>query len=275
MSLLLVLPELAVGAETDPLAAAKALLAQGDFLGVQDAVEAARGAKPAAVAEVLTQAGKMAYDQGDRWMAGRYCAAALGRVSNHKAALDLCARAALTDERFEDAERYGQALSKVSPGVDVALLRARAALGEQQPARAKTLLARIEGAEARALVAQADDLAVMLEEEKARQKELDARLAQAVARAKGAKLASWPRGATEVVLYTTSWCGACKRAKAWLRQNRVEHVVKDIEADEEAARELATKCAVAKVRPGGVPVLDARGRLMVGFGAAAYKAILR
>ncbi|HEY3445379.1 MAG TPA: glutaredoxin family protein [Myxococcales bacterium] len=260
----------------DPLAPARALLAKGDFLGVQDAVAAARGVKPVAGAEVLLEAGTQAYDQGDRWMAARYCAAALDFLPSHRGALTLCARAALTDERYEDAARYGEKLSKLAPrDVEVALLRARAALGEQQPARAKAILARVEGAEARTVTAQAEELTLRLEEEKARQKVLDERLAKAIAQAKVTGMPTWSRGSSQVVLYVTSWCGACKRAKAWLRQNKIEHTEKDLEADPEAARELAGKCALARVRPTGVPVLDARGRLLVGFGAASYRAALR
>ncbi|MBI5548262.1 MAG: hypothetical protein HY901_30650 [Deltaproteobacteria bacterium] len=266
----------------DPLAAARASLAAGDFLSVLEAVEQARGARPADAADVLTRAGQLAFDQGDRWMASRYCSRALEQVRASGPALELCLRAALADERFEEARGHGDALARLLPADGkVALLRARTALGEDQPPRAKALLApHVSGplaAEVRALLAQADELVLRLEEEKARQKALEASLAASMGKGRVQRrgAARWSRSSSEVVLYVTSWCGACKRAKTWLKQQKVEHVVRDLESDPEASDDLARKCAQAGIRPSGVPVLDARGELIVGFGGDTYQAALR
>ena len=267
-------------AKDDPLAPARALLDAGDFMNVQDAVDRAGSAPASDVAEVLTRAGKLAFEQGDRWMADRYCAKALGRTPNSRPALDLCAHAALTDERFDDAERYGARLGKLSPGdAEVAFLRASVAVAGGHPASVKSLLAPFARGPHQQRVAEqlgrADEAAKRLKEEGAHRKELDARLAAAVAAEARSGLPAWSGDSSEVVLYTTDWCRYCKQAKAWFRQQRLAFVERDVEKDPEAGKELARKCAKARVHTTGIPVLDARGRLIVGFSAESYQHALR
>ncbi|GGP49038.1 glutaredoxin family protein [Saccharothrix coeruleofusca] len=60
----------------------------------------------------------------------------------------------------------------------------------------------------------------------------------------------------EIVLYGADWCGDCRRAKAWLRENGVPFTEVDVEHDE-AARERAVEIAGGRknipvvVLPGG------------------------
>jgi glutaredoxin len=68
-----------------------------------------------------------------------------------------------------------------------------------------------------------------------------------------------------VIVYGASWCGACHQAAAYLKQKGVPFVEKDIEADANAAREMQSKLARAGKRGGSIPVLDVRGKIMVGF----------
>jgi glutaredoxin len=68
-----------------------------------------------------------------------------------------------------------------------------------------------------------------------------------------------------VVLYGASWCGACKQAAAYLKRKGVPFVEKDIEEDANAAREMQSKLAHAGKRGGSIPVIDIRGKIMVGF----------
>ena len=68
-----------------------------------------------------------------------------------------------------------------------------------------------------------------------------------------------------VIIYGASWCGACHQAAAYLKQKGVPFVEKDIEADATAAREMQSKLARAGKRGGSIPVLDVRGKVMVGF----------
>jgi glutaredoxin len=82
-------------------------------------------------------------------------------------------------------------------------------------------------------------------------------------------------GAREVVIYTTSWCGVCGKAKRLLDQLRVPYVDKDIEASRSAAEELAKKSAAAGIRPGGVPVIDVGGTLLQGLDEATLRSVLK
>src|SRR2546430_556441 len=75
----------------------------------------------------------------------------------------------------------------------------------------------------------------------------------------------------DIVLYGTSWCGFCKKARAWLVNRGVAFVERDIETEPGAAEELAGKAAAAGVVPRGVPVIDVRGQLILGFDVAALE----
>lgn len=71
--------------------------------------------------------------------------------------------------------------------------------------------------------------------------------------------------ASSVVLYETPWCGFCRKTRAWLHAHRVPFEARDVEADAEAAAELDEKLRQAGIEDAGVPVLDVRGALLVGF----------
>lgn len=72
-----------------------------------------------------------------------------------------------------------------------------------------------------------------------------------------------------VIIYGASWCGPCHQAAAYLKQKGVRFVEHDIEQDSAAAREMRTKLNKAGMRGGSIPVLDVRGRILVGFDARA------
>jgi glutaredoxin len=72
-----------------------------------------------------------------------------------------------------------------------------------------------------------------------------------------------------VIIYGASWCGPCHQAAAYLKQRGVAFVEKDIEQDGSAAREMHAKLANAGMRGGSIPVIDVRGKLMVGFDQGA------
>jgi glutaredoxin len=80
-------------------------------------------------------------------------------------------------------------------------------------------------------------------------------------------VAQAPSGAARpaVIIYGASWCGACHQAAAYLKQRGVPFVEKDVEADATAAREMQSKLAHAGKRGGSIPVIDVRGKVMVGF----------
>lgn len=269
----------------DPLAEARAACDSGDFERVLELVAQAKGAPPRDVADVLARAAQVALDQGDRGMAALYCEQGLGKVPAHRQALEVCVRAALADFRWEDATRWGAELGRQLPhDPAIALLRAQAALGDEEWGRAKALLAPhargVQASQVAPLLAQAEARLLEAKQEQAQQKELEQKLAQALAdvRALDRAAAVRPaavRRADEVVLYSTSWCGPCKRAKEWLKKKGIDFTERDVEKDRGATQELAEKCARAGVRPGGVPVLDARGRLLTGFDEKAYAEALQ
>ncbi len=67
------------------------------------------------------------------------------------------------------------------------------------------------------------------------------------------------------VLYGTDWCGACMAARRYLRSNRIPFSLKDVARDSAGMRELQEKAARLGAQVDRVPVLDVRGRLLVGF----------
>jgi glutaredoxin len=83
-----------------------------------------------------------------------------------------------------------------------------------------------------------------------------------------------PLGPPVVIVYGTPWCGACKAAKKYLAGKHIPYAYKDIETDPAAARELQAKAARMGVPTDRVPILDVRGRLLLGFDRARLDAML-
>jgi glutaredoxin len=81
-------------------------------------------------------------------------------------------------------------------------------------------------------------------------------------------------GPPVVTIYGTSWCGACRAAREYLTGRKIPFADKDIERDPEAARELAAKAAKMGIPTDRVPVIDVRGRLLLGFDRARIEALL-
>jgi glutaredoxin len=81
-------------------------------------------------------------------------------------------------------------------------------------------------------------------------------------------------GPPVVTVYGTSWCGACRAARQYLSERKIPFADKDIEKDADAARELAAKASKMGIPTDRVPVLDVRGRLLLGFDRARVEALL-
>jgi len=90
----------------------------------------------------------------------------------------------------------------------------------------------------------------------------------------GVDAGALPSGAPVVILYGTPWCGACKSAKQYLASKHVPFAYKDIENDPAAARELQAKAARMGIPTDRVPIIDVRGRLLLGFDKARLDAML-
>jgi glutaredoxin len=81
-------------------------------------------------------------------------------------------------------------------------------------------------------------------------------------------------GAAVVTVYGASWCGACREAKHYLAERKIPYVEKDVEKDPAAARELREKAARLGIPTDRIPILDVRGRLLIGFDPARLAALL-
>lgn len=77
-----------------------------------------------------------------------------------------------------------------------------------------------------------------------------------------------------VVIYGAEWCSACHEAARYLRRKGIAYVDKDVEKDPAAAREMQEKLAKSGLREGSIPVIDVRGKVMVGFNPAEIDAAL-
>ena len=70
------------------------------------------------------------------------------------------------------------------------------------------------------------------------------------------------RAQVEVVMYSTSWCGYCRAARAWLSGQGITYVDHDVE------REPAAHARHVALSPGGgVPVFEVDGTVAHGFDA--------
>jgi glutaredoxin len=83
-----------------------------------------------------------------------------------------------------------------------------------------------------------------------------------------------PASRTLVIIYGAEWCGACHDAARYLRKKGIPYVEKDIEKDPSAAREMQQKLAKQGLRTSSIPVLDVRGKVVVGFNPGEVDAAL-
>jgi glutaredoxin len=77
-----------------------------------------------------------------------------------------------------------------------------------------------------------------------------------------------------VVIYGAEWCGACHEAAKYLRSKGIPYVDKDVEKDPGAAAEMQQKLAKNGLHEGSIPVIDVRGKVMIGFNPAEIDAAL-
>jgi glutaredoxin len=69
-----------------------------------------------------------------------------------------------------------------------------------------------------------------------------------------------PPAAAEVVVYTTSWCGWCRKTLAWLDERGVSYENRDIERSDAWRDELVEKTGSVSI-----PVVEIDGQLVRGF----------
>jgi glutaredoxin len=96
----------------------------------------------------------------------------------------------------------------------------------------------------------------------------DARRARNAALAKGGVRVASADGAPRVVLYSAEWCGACTRAKRYLKRRGTQYEERNVDIPA-VARELFEKTGER-----GIPVLEVDGRVLSGFSEALYDDLL-
>ena len=72
----------------------------------------------------------------------------------------------------------------------------------------------------------------------------------------------------EIVMYSTQWCGVCKKAKAWLKSNKVPFKEYDIESSQEYRNEYQ------KLGGGGVPLIMIGNEKMSGWSEGRMRELL-
>ena len=81
---------------------------------------------------------------------------------------------------------------------------------------------------------------------------------------------------SQVVVYGTTWCGYCRKARAYFNRHNIYFEDKDIEKDPSARAEVVRKCAAAGNRfNGSVPVIDVHGHILHGFSEQSIEVALR
>ena len=75
--------------------------------------------------------------------------------------------------------------------------------------------------------------------------------------------------AKNVMVYSTTTCPFCIRAKQYLKENNVEFVNVDVSEDQAKAQEMIKKSGQM-----GVPVIDIDGKIVIGFDKEKIKEAL-
>ncbi len=85
-----------------------------------------------------------------------------------------------------------------------------------------------------------------------------------------------PSSKLTAIVYAASWCSACRSAEAYLRSQGVKVVVRDIEKDPGVQAEMDRKLHRAGLpKRGTIPVIDIRGRILVGLDKREIRRAIR
>mgnify|MGYP001220980448 CR=1 FL=1 len=73
----------------------------------------------------------------------------------------------------------------------------------------------------------------------------------------------------DVTIYTTPTCVYCKTAKEFFKENNIEYEEKNVAEDEQARDAMVEKSGQL-----GVPVIDVKGDIVIGFDKAKLSELL-
>lgn len=73
-----------------------------------------------------------------------------------------------------------------------------------------------------------------------------------------------------VIIYSADWCAFCHAAKEYLDKLGVKYLEKNVEEDQTYAQE-----AVSKSDQMGIPVIDIKGTIIIGFDRPKIDAALK
>lgn len=74
----------------------------------------------------------------------------------------------------------------------------------------------------------------------------------------------------DVIVYTTSWCGWCRKTLAFLDENGIAYENRDIETDDDWRRELLEKTGGTSI-----PVVEIDGQIVRGFDPSRMRQLLQ
>lgn len=269
-----------------PLEAAKRHLAAGKLDEVLFELDGKTfpEAERAGAAGVLAEAARASLEAKDLVLALQFAQMALRIDKQQPLALETGARASLQQKQFDPAEDYSDRLIAQAPRAPLPrLLRAEIALEEGEWAKVISLTREVDPqalsrADKARLLSLLQTAARELSEREAAkadlvalQRQLEAQAAQVQQAVVSVRAAPASVELPKVVVYTTAWCGYCKRAKAWLAERKIPFVEKDIEKEPDAQKELDASKRAAGISQGGVPVIDVGGQLILGFDVPALE----
>ena len=73
----------------------------------------------------------------------------------------------------------------------------------------------------------------------------------------------------KVLMYATTWCGYCKKARKYFRKNNIPYIEYDIEQDAEAKRQYKN------LGGNGVPLILYENRRMTGFSQDRFRLLYK
>jgi glutaredoxin len=77
------------------------------------------------------------------------------------------------------------------------------------------------------------------------------------------------RGASEVILYSTSWCGWCRKTMTWLDERGIDYENRDIEKNDTWRDEL-----IEKTGKTSIPMVEIDGEIIQGYDPGRMEALL-